>query len=473
MSSAVHRLQKTLASSLSLVERQGGKTLTQSLPRPKNLPEELESLVRDLWALRLQKLQNRVLYDTESETETQSQQVFSSQSEGDTSASESSHASRRRSAKKAKGTPNLSDLLALCYVGTLLLREPVTVADLHGWVTHGELLYYRAAKEVPLDMRERLPPTYQDQFEPHHVGPAQKLHQNVVDTLKVLDDSFGMAMPPINHPLILYRWVRDLSLPIEIFAATTNLARALELDFAYRLDVPPATKGVELRFPELRLMTLLVAATKLLYPCDEIARYSTSATNVSAISMDWSAWANLQTFDDRTDRHDEPPLPFQTAVGFGNADILAASEQQLDGYLDWFEHNLASEDIRETRKAGKDIELRRTLFGMFPAHGVDAASTERAAVSAAQSDDVSDRLRRSQTLLRSRPTIKVMGSGDMKEIGSFYRRFRSVDELVGPVKVLYQRAAGLAGFSLAGMVRAVVLVEQKMQNMEESMRKPR
>ncbi|KAK1092593.1 hypothetical protein LTR48_004050 [Friedmanniomyces endolithicus] len=166
--------------------------------------------VRDLWALRLQRLRTRVSYDSDTETDTQSH-FFSSQSEGEASASDESARSRKHRGKKIDGT--------------LLLREPVLVADLHRWASDGELPYYHASNNVPLSMRERLLAVYQELLEPKLLGKPEKLHNHVLGLMRSFATEFGMALPPINHPLILYRWMRKLALPIEVFAATSRLAR--------------------------------------------------------------------------------------------------------------------------------------------------------------------------------------------------------------------------------------------------------
>ena len=59
----------------------------------------------------------------------------------------------------------------------------------------------------------------------------------------------------------------------------------------------------------------------------------------------------------------------------------------------------------------------------------------------------------------------------MARAGSFYRRHREAKELDGPVRLLYTKAAQLAGISLESMTKAVFLTERKLQMREESARK--
>lgn len=74
--------------------------------------------MRDLWALRVQKLQEKI----EDRSSSQESTLFSSQQE----------ASLEEDSQKRKGTdsPKLIETLCLCYLGASLLRLPVTVGDI-------------------------------------------------------------------------------------------------------------------------------------------------------------------------------------------------------------------------------------------------------------------------------------------------------------------------------------------------------
>ncbi|KAK5138580.1 hypothetical protein LTR08_000168 [Meristemomyces frigidus] len=453
---------------VQLVLRKQVKWLVEN----RGLPQELETLVRDLWTLRLQKLQHRISYDSETETEgTQSQQFFSSQSEGETSASEASH--RQRKIRKGKnGTPSLAETLSLCYTALLLLCEPVTVADVYAWVTNGKLLYYHAAKDIPLGMRERLPATYQDLLEPGQLGKPEKLHKRVLDTLTLLNDELGMAIPAINAPLVLYRWVRELGFPVEVFVATLRLGRVLDVDFSFKLDGDGVERDLVLRYPEARLMALLVVVTKLLFPSDGRKRYPVSAADLSALGLDWSGWVTAHSEASR-DETAQRRLSHQDMMNYSQSDALQAADEQLDHYMDWLEHNVASEEPREQGQAGKDAEFRRTLFRLFPVERKsDAATIVAPQANETPDQTVSERLHRIQGALKPKRVVDATdGAKEVLRMGSLYRRYRNADDLDGPVGLFYERAAGLAGLSVEGMVRVVFLMERKVQKHEESLRK--
>jgi len=460
----------------------------------------LQGITRDLWALRLRKLQGRVTYDSETDTEGGQSQVFSSQSEGESAASQTTRGSRRKRQAKTDGAINLSETLVICYVGTLLMRVPFTVVDLISRVDDGELLYYRAAKEVPGNLRERLPGEFQVLLEPQTILRASSLHHRILELGVLLNAEFGMVMPAVNHPLILYRWMQALALPIEVYAATQRLARILDIDFTLQLGGKESSSRV-LRYPEVQLMSLLIVSTKLFFPIDDIERHPVSANDLSALRMDWTEWAAAQgpLADDGGDGSDivqnskldaTPDLTFPEAFKISESDCLSMGDEELDRYMDWYQDNLASESIREHGRAGRDADFRRTLMRMFPTqHGprptVSSVAGEGESKGKSTSEntslarfpsDTTQRLRRVQHALRPKKiAVSAVVGNERDEVvarmGSFYRRHRATEDLDGPARLLYTKAAELAGVSLESMTKAVFATERKLQMREERARK--
>jgi len=341
----------------------------------------------------------------------------------------------------------------------------MTLADIHKWINDGELLYYRVAKEVPLGMRTRLPGAYQGLLDVQELLQPQNLHQRVMRTVAMLKSEFGMTIPPINIALVLYRWLRLLALPLEAFVATQRLMRVLEVDgnFSDRGRI------AVLRYPEVRLMAVMVIATKLLFPFDDIERDVEEDANSTALSMDWQQWTSV--IKDDTDQNPaEQPLTFKEAFEFDEASCMEASEDTLDAYLDWYGDSIASEDIRDRGQAGRDADLRRALFRLFPTKPERAAPARQPTVMS--QDEPEKKIREAQSALR--PTQDPEGRQDAQDIarpGSYYRRIRSSEELSGPMQVFFDRAAKLAGVRVDDMVQAVFTMERRLQKREEELRK--
>lgn len=460
-------------------------------------------------------------YDSETDTEGQSQ-VFSSQSENESAASQTTRGSRRRRQAKTDGAINLSETIVICYLGALLLRVPCTVVDLISRIDDGALPYYRAGREVPGNLRERLPGQFQVLLEPQTVLQAPSLHRRILELGTLLSAEFGMVLPAVNHPLLLYRWMQDLALPIEVYAATQRLARLLGVNFTLHIEGKTSSNRV-LRYPEVRLMALLIVSTKLFFPIDDIDRHPLSANDLSVLQMDWPAWvashssASNEDANNDTNEKDKAEttthsMTFPEGFAISESDCLAMGNAELDRYLDWYEGNLASESVREHGRAGRDADFRRTLMRLFPTqsssrptNGDAASSLSSAAAAVTTSGEgrggedsnlaaptttttaTTQRLRQVQQNLRLKRILVSGGNKDgrknksqdggeggqktLARVGDFYRRHREAKDLDGPTRLLYTKAAGLAGVSLEGMTVAVFATERKLQMREESARR--
>ena len=125
----------------------------------KGFPKELETLVRDLWGLKLGVIQ-RVGAEKDGYGSGTGTMLFSSTSEGgatDSDATGGKSLGSRRSRKSVAAEeklPRLIETLGLCYLGTLLLRLPTSLGEFYKWATHEEIVYTRAVS-IPWHMCPR------------------------------------------------------------------------------------------------------------------------------------------------------------------------------------------------------------------------------------------------------------------------------------------------------------------------------
>lgn len=436
-------------------------------------------MVRDLWALRLQTLQSRANWEVDNDN--YSQTMFSSQSEGETTDEESRTRKSNRSNKDT--TPRVIDGLSICYIGTLLLRLPVTVGDFHRWATSGQLAYYRAITLVPLTMRERLPANFHILLDPQSVLQPGVLHTAILENMSRYSHEFGMAVPPSNHVLILYRWIRHLALPLEVYAATLRLASLLGTEFTYKIGTEPAARYHRhiLRLAEAQLMIHLVIATKLLFPLDNITRLPRKPTDLAALAMDWSAWSAAHK---SSKAHTSTPLSYQEALQTTPSDVLAMTNEKLDAYMDWYGNAFVEDEPRDTGKRGRTAEFRRAVLRFFPSGPTqptdpsntdDPESTSRVETDNEQAAE-QHRLRAVQSALKP---LRVLpdedavddNGGEIKRPGSHYVRYRRVEDLSGYVREFYEEAARTAAMPVAWLVKGVMYVERRMQDWETAERR--
>ena len=89
------------------------------------LPAELEQIIKDLWSLRLRLLAERLSDPSDDNA------VFSSQTHSETETDGKGSGGEKILKVRCRATPSLIETLGICYLGTILLRLPVSIGDLH------------------------------------------------------------------------------------------------------------------------------------------------------------------------------------------------------------------------------------------------------------------------------------------------------------------------------------------------------
>ena len=112
---------------------------------------ELETVVRDLWDLRIRGSSALELEEQPAEEELE---VFSSQPPAEGAEPIFQPRGRAESWDPERGLqwplPRVMDTIAMCYLGCLLLRIPTRLGELLGWARSGNLLYKRAVRILKL-----------------------------------------------------------------------------------------------------------------------------------------------------------------------------------------------------------------------------------------------------------------------------------------------------------------------------------
>jgi len=103
----------------------------------------------------------------------------------------------------------------------------------------------------------------------------------------------------------------------------------LGLDFTYPILLK--RNGGVLAYPEIQLMSLIVVATKLSHPFDDIVRYPESDSDPTTVKINWSKWQEIMS--------EEASDGFQRGeeIKVTDSDALEMSEKKMDDYLDWYQ----------------------------------------------------------------------------------------------------------------------------------------
>lgn len=235
-----------------------------------------------------------------------------------------------------------------------------------------------------------------------------------------------------------------------------TLQKLLGFTFEYPEYLNDDKRIESLQLPEIQMMVLIVIATKLLFPFDNIPRNPATDLEPTAQGIDWQEWVRAQQqFDSH--KHREGKIGTEKAIQVSKADISRMEPHQLDEYLDWYE-----KDWLDTTKDPHE------LAEMFAPSETDTQTPPRRD-SGAERSTFTDEDRELDALLRkvtesilSVPIVPDQEGEIVARPGMWYRRYRRVSALPTEARPFYEIAAKLAGVSLHKLVRAVSAAEWRL-----------
>lgn len=257
---------------------------------------------------------------------------------------------------------------------------------------------------------------------------------------------------------------------MDTYIAVCHMASMLGSKFAF----PPLQKRQPLsNMPELQLISMLVVAIKLYHPFDCFDRHPESLTEIGYLTINWDVWMKeYQTFNIRL--RGNKPFEAGSEINLNEHDALAMSDEQMDGYLEWYEKTWL--DLEEKERTS--YSLPQELLDMFPTgrpNGpVGSVPQSKQSEEDAEHDVLIQNILSTQRALKTRGVVSEGKEGKegkqtkrVRRIGSSYKRYRRVEDLPDHAKVFYEATAKMAGLSLPTLVLAVFKMERKLQNWRE------
>lgn len=420
-------------------------------------------VIYDLWTLRISQLSDKI-ESSHSESSSQPQSQFNTL---DTDDSETTDAeagllknASTRGEEKLAGVPNLNDTLALCYLGTLALRLPITPGDIYAWVTDGKMAYRRAIKLVPLAMRDRLPATFHAVLDYQYHFKHQRFHDTVTDLQIGFSKDHGVVWPALNVPLLLYRYLRELALPLDIYDATVRLADLLGYDFAQHRNGKQRS-GIR-HLPEAQLAGCLIVCLKLLYPLDGKERFPRLSSDPSATGLDWDSWCKHISVDKTAESAGECGYTTEQLIKTQEKDVFSMSPDQLDQYLDFYTDTFLDEAEIERSKESNDF--RYALYEMFP---IDINRKTKPPSELSEVSPLSEQLvivKQIQSSITSVPVVPDdVAAPKVLRPGEAYQVWKKFDDLPDRARTLYEKTAALAGLSMDMLILAVFFTEARIE----------
>jgi RNA polymerase I-specific transcription initiation factor RRN7 len=439
------------------------------LTKDRGLPIELEAVTRDLWSLRIAQLGDRIASQDEESSESHSQQqVFSTMdSEDDATDNEKGHLrdTKGKRSMRLSAAPNLNDCLVLCYLGILTLRLPFTPGDVYAWVTDGKLAYRRAIKLLPLDMRDRLSPGYHAVLDPRASLTYTRFYKTLTDLQLSYSKDHGIIWPALNVPLLLFRYLKELALPLELYDATKRLGDLLGYDFAPHYD---GKKRLSIRhLAEAQLVSCIIICIKILYPLDNEKRYPKSSSESTAAMMNWQAWREQMQAAEEARRGGGGRLTTEELARVQGKDILLMGAEEMDQYLDFYaDAYLDDAEIQRT----KDVDdFQNALYDLFP---IDTTA-QHPPKESSHTLPLGKRLeviKAVQGVMEIVPVVPEENT-EVLRVGQAYPIWKSAEELPESAKALYREAAKIAGLSMNMLILAVKSTEARVEEWKRAQKR--
>jgi RNA polymerase I-specific transcription initiation factor RRN7 len=437
------------------------------LVQEKGLPSELETVIYDLWALRIAQLGDRIASGSQ-DNDSQSQVFNTLESEQDevTEHEGGTISTPRGRKKKLHSAPNLYDCLVLCYLGISTLRLPFTPGDVYAWVTDGKMAFLGAIKLLPLAMRDRLPSSYHAVLAPQTMMSYKRFYATLTDLKVSFEKDHGVLWPALNIPPLLYRFIRELALPLELYDTTLRLGDMLGYDFAFHY-ADRQKLGIR-HLPEAQLIGCLVLCVKLMYPFDKVRRVPQSSLGPTSVVLDWEKWYKHVRAAKITQRENNPGFTTEELVKLQESDVFEMHPDQLDQYLDFYADTFL--DNAEVQRTRDNDDFRNALYGMFPIEGKERHPPIK----------LSDTMPHEQSLETVRAVhgcMETQANVDESQAephtlrpGQKYPVWKEAQDLPESARIFYDEVTRLAGLSLEMLVMAVFFTEARVERWRRKQR---
>ncbi len=250
---------------------------------------------------------------------------------------------------------------------------------------------------------------------------------------------------------------------MDVYPVVNELAPLVSYSFSF------FTSGSRCRIschPEPQLISLLIVAVKLCYPFDSLIRCPRSLTEPAALGITWEDWAVVQqNGGSHFDKSPRDGKEMQTA----EHDVFDMSELQMDEYLSWYETTWLDEEARRDEPKA----LPKQLLDMFPTNGLRDPTNPKAPLPSEggearrYGDATLDKVKQVQRSMKASSVVldsDVDGHTEhVRRPGSYYKRYRVVEDIPPDARTFFEAAARVVGLSLRSIVDAVYQTESKLQ----------
>lgn len=206
----------------------------------------------------------------------------------------------------------------------------------------------------------------------------------------------------------------------------------------------------------MQVITLIIIATKLLFPFDELKRNPATPREPATQTVNWNEWIQAQR---KFNNHEQSggQIGKEQLMRITDEDVLGMNNSEMDQYMDWYEkdwlHNVkTSNPIAEMFSPSRPIPGEQLDVDAEPVEPVPTAGT-----------DTDEALRSLlEAVMADLTPAPVDPSSKNLKPGAWYARYRWESQLPDTARAFYELGAQLASISLTTLVRAVSVAEWRV-----------
>ncbi|KAI3784695.1 hypothetical protein L1987_43798 [Smallanthus sonchifolius] len=168
----------------------------------------------------------------------------------------------------------LSYSLVISFLACHLAREPILSTDIIKWTLEGKLPYFAAFVEIEKQIR---PPTNACPLSSSRMfRPIQAISMQKLESLAAsIAQSIGLDLPPVNFYAIASRYLKQLSLPVNIILP--HACRIYEWSMPHELWL----SANEFRLPTRAfILSILIVSIRMLYNIHGFGKWEISESDV-------------------------------------------------------------------------------------------------------------------------------------------------------------------------------------------------
>jgi RNA polymerase I-specific transcription initiation factor RRN7 len=255
------------------------------------------------------------------------------------------------------------------------------------------------------------------------------------------------------HQIRAYSWQITNILVVDIYETAKTLQGILAITFEYPTRIRGNGRKEALKLPEVQAIVLIILATKLLFPFDDLKRNPATSKEPATQTINWHGWVQAQR---QFSNHEQTggQLGKEKLMRITDHDALGMNNSEIDQYMDWYEKDW----LHDT----KTINPIAEMFSTSRPSAEDQSNSDAEPVPTSGTDTDEALRALLQAVMADLKPVSMDPSSKALRPGSWYARYRWESQLPEPARAFYELGAQLASISLTTLVRAVSVAEWRV-----------